>query len=102
MPSLPIVLAHGIARFDILTKALEKKLNLPENKLTDQLEYFKGVKGHLESHGFTVFHPDVLFAGSVDKRAEQLRDRVNKVLQHPVARRYTSLLIAWEVSMPAI
>ena len=80
MPSLPIVLAHGIARFDILTKALEKKLNLPENKLTDQLEYFKGVKGHLESHGFTVFHPDVLFAGSVDKRAEQLRDRVNKVL----------------------
>ena len=80
MPSLPIVLAHGIARFDILTKALEKKLNLPDNKLTDQLEYFKGIKGHLEAHGFTVSHPDVLFAGAVDERAEQLRDRVNKVL----------------------
>jgi len=80
MPSLPIVLAHGIARFDILTEALEKKLNLPDNKFTEQFEYFKGIKGHLEAHGFTVSHPDVLFAGPVDERAEQLRDRVNKVL----------------------
>jgi|SRR4030095_6110901 triacylglycerol lipase len=80
MPSLPIVLVHGIARFDILTKALEKKLNLPENHLTDQLEYFKGIKGTLEAHGFTVSHPNQSFAGSVDLRAEQLRDRVNEVL----------------------
>src|SRR4030095_11696645 len=101
MPSLPIVLVHGIARFDILTKALEQELNLPENHLTDQLEYFKGIKGTLEAHGFTVSHPNQSFAGSLDLRAEQLRDRVStKLLQHPVVRRCTSLLTAWAASMP--
>jgi triacylglycerol lipase len=80
MPTLPIVLAHGIARFDILTERIEKKLKLPETVLSDQLEYFKGVKTHLETHGFTVSHPSQSFAGSADLRAEQLKNRVNDVI----------------------
>ena len=78
--NLPIVLSHGIARFDILLEILRKKSNLPETELDDQFQYFKGIKTHLEAHGFRVFHPNQDFAGSVEVRAEQLKARVNEVL----------------------
>lgn len=81
MTTLPLVLAHGIARFDILAVILRQKLNLPEDNLSEQFQYFKDIKSHLEAHGFSVSHPNQDFAGSVDLRAEQLRDRVNGVLQ---------------------
>jgi len=81
MPNLPIVLVHGIARFDILTVRLKKKLNLPDTGLSDQFEYFKGIKNQLGSHGFTVFHPNQSFGASVELRATQLRDHVNEVIQ---------------------
>ncbi len=81
MTTLPIVLAHGIARFDILTVILRQKLNLTEDNLSEQFQYFKGIKSNLEAHGFSVSHPNQDFSGSVDLRAEQLRDRVNDVLR---------------------
>jgi Predicted acetyltransferases and hydrolases with the alpha/beta hydrolase fold len=80
MPRFPIVLAHGIARFDALTEKIENKLKLPETVLSDQLEYFKGIKSHLEAHGFVVSHPNQGFAASADLRATQLRDRVNAII----------------------
>lgn len=83
MPTFPIVLAHGIARFDILIEILREKLQLPDDQLTDQFQYFKGIKEHLEAHGFTVFHPNQPFAGSVELRAAKLLERVNAVLQGP-------------------
>ena len=49
---LPIVLAHGIARFDILLEKLRERFHLPETELGDRFHYFKGVKTLLESHGF--------------------------------------------------
>ncbi len=82
MSNLPIVLAHGIARFDVLSVRLRKKLNLPDSNASDKGEYFRGIKTHLENHGFTVFHPDQSFAGPVELRASQLRDHVDKVLQN--------------------
>jgi triacylglycerol lipase len=78
--TLPIVLAHGIARFDILLELLKTKSNIPDTQLSESFHYFKEIKPHLEAHGFTVFHPNEDFAGSVELRAEQLRDRVNEVL----------------------
>ncbi len=80
MTTLPIVLAHGIARFDILAEILRSKLEIPETIPGDQTQYFKGIKSHLEAHGFTVSHPNQSFAGSVDLRAEQLRDRINEII----------------------
>lgn len=77
---LPIVLAHGIARFDILLEILRARFQLHDTGLSDRFQYFKGIKSHLESHGFQVFHPNQDFAGPVSLRAEQLRDRVNEVL----------------------
>lgn len=77
---LPIILAHGIARFDILAEILRTKLKLPEDHLTEKFQYFKGIKPHLEAAGFTVSHPNQDFAGHVEFRAEQLRNRVDEVL----------------------
>ena len=54
----PIVLAHGIARFDELLKNLGLQL------------YFKGIPEHLAEHGFTARRSNVHFAGSVRKRSQ--------------------------------
>ena len=78
--TLPIVLAHGIARFDFLLEVLRKKANLPDTGLSDRFQYFKGIKTHLEAHGFRVFHPNQDFAGAVDFRATELKARVEEVL----------------------
>jgi triacylglycerol lipase len=76
----PIVLAHGIARFDILLELIKEKLGLADNELAEKFHYFKGIKPHLESNGFKVFHPNQDFAGPVDLRAEQLKARVNEII----------------------
>ena len=78
--NLPIVLAHGIARFDILLRLLRERLQLPETDIGDLFRYFKGIKSHLKANGFEVFDPNQEFAGPVDLRASQLRDRVNEVI----------------------
>jgi triacylglycerol lipase len=77
---LPIVLAHGIARFDILHEILRKKFKLPETPFGDQFQYFKGIKSHLEANGFVVFHPNRDFAGPVELRAAQLKERINEII----------------------
>lgn len=84
---LPILLAHGIARFDILLEMLRTKLQLPETELGERFHYFKRIKSHLEAHGFTVFHPNQDFAGPVNLRAEQLRDRVNEIVAQTGAQK---------------
>jgi triacylglycerol lipase len=76
----PIVLAHGIARFDILREFFVTKLSLPEGDLNDQFHYFKGIKSYLEDNGFKVYHTSVDFAGRVDTRAEQLANQINQIL----------------------
>ncbi|HKR60089.1 MAG TPA: alpha/beta fold hydrolase [Pyrinomonadaceae bacterium] len=78
--SFPIVLAHGIARFDVLLEILKKKLKLPDTELGERFHYFKEIKPHLEAHGFTAFHPNQDFAGSVQLRSGQLKQRVEEAL----------------------
>jgi len=85
MPTLPIVLAHGIARFDILTLILRQKLGITESVVEDRFEYFKGIKTFLESNGFTVFHPNQPFSGSVELRAQHLAARVQEALKETKA-----------------
>jgi len=76
----PIVLAHGIARFDILLEILKAKLQLTETSLGDLFQYFRGIKNHLESHGFRVFAPNQDFSGPVELRSEQLQARINEII----------------------
>lgn len=79
----PIVLAHGIARFDFLLANLLRTLNLFGIDLllpTDGLNYFKGIARSLRDNGFDVYQSQVSFAAPLAKRAEDLRDEVNKAL----------------------
>ena len=79
----PIILAHGIARFDFLLNYFNKTfdaLGLSLVSANDGLHYFKGIATHLRLHGFDVYHSSVSFAASVEQRAEDLRNEVNRVL----------------------
>src|SRR5215510_5288333 len=76
----PIVLAHGIARFDILREIFVDLFQLDDSQLNDQLHYFKGIKSFLESRGFEVYHTSVDFTGGVAKRAMQLSQQIKQIM----------------------
>lgn len=77
----PLVLAHGIARFDILRQLVHDELNLTENELEDELQYFKNVRSFLRQNGISpVSNTNVEFAGSVAERAAGLKNHVEGVL----------------------
>jgi triacylglycerol lipase len=75
----PIVLAHGIARFDVLGKTFSQWDNSEDPSL-DSLHYFKGIRTMLRQNGFDAWHSSVSWAGSLQDRAEQLRGNVLNVL----------------------
>jgi pimeloyl-ACP methyl ester carboxylesterase len=77
----PIVLAHGIARFDVLREKLDERLGLPDNPLEDEFQYFKNVRTYLGKNGFpSVFNTNVDYAGSVELRAEELKNQVDGII----------------------
>lgn len=71
-----IVLAHGIARFSILSEILINNGTIPND---DNLHYFKGIASHLRANGFTVHTTNVDFAGPVDDCARELADQVKNI-----------------------
>jgi triacylglycerol lipase len=80
MPTYPILLAHGIARFDFLRRHFVRHLGLDDDSLSDHLHYFRHIQSHLEPHGFDVRHTTVGFASSVEARAADLKAEVERVL----------------------
>ena len=79
----PIVLAHGIARFDVLTESLLGKLNMFLWDMSlefDRLHYFKGIASYLERHGYDVHTTSVPFAAGVEKRATELAVQIRQIL----------------------
>lgn len=79
----PIVLAHGIARFDFLRESVIRRLQLFLSDLTfapDRTHYFKGIATHLKRSGFETHHTGVSFASGVDVRAKELAEEVSRIL----------------------
>lgn len=77
----PIVLAHGIARFDILREKIDQRLDLPPTALDDELQYFRNVRTYLAANGFPqAVNTNVNFAGSVERRAEGLKNQIDALL----------------------
>lgn len=71
----PIVLAHGICRFDQL-------LNVTfgvDNAADDGLHYFKRIRSTLLRAGFEVHHANVDWAAGVERRADQLRTQIERL-----------------------
>ena len=75
--TFPIILAHGVARFDILTNDL---FQIDNNSDKDELHYFRNIRTHVEANGFDVHHTNVEWAGPVDVRADQLKQQVESIL----------------------
>lgn len=67
--TLPIVLAHGIARFDAIFAKFGFDL------------YFKHVPEHLAAHGFKAYRSRVDYAGSVVKRSAELKEEIERILR---------------------
>ena len=76
----PIILAHGIARFDVGWSELIQ-LDNRDDPVLDMFHYFRGIRTMLVKHGFSVYHSSVPWADSVNERATQLRKNVRNVLE---------------------
>ena len=80
--SYPIILAHGIARFDVGWNKLIQ-LDNQNSPFLDLFHYFRGIRTMLMEHGFSVYHSNVPWAESVTKRAEKLTKNVREILEKP-------------------
>ena len=78
----PIVLAHGIAPFDIVHRTLTRGWSRSMRRLlrVDSRNYFKKLETTLRQKGYDVHTTAVDFAGSVEKRAADLKKEVARVL----------------------
>lgn len=75
----PIILAHGVCRFDaVWSQALG--LDNCDDETTDMLHYFKGIRSMLKKKGFQVFHSKVPWGERVESRAQALLKNVQQVL----------------------
>ena len=75
----PIILAHGVCRFD---KVWRDALNIDNNddEELDSFHYFKGIRTMLSKKGFKAYHSNVGWATDVDSRASDLKKDVLEVL----------------------
>lgn len=86
----PIILAHGIARFDFLLQHFTRNITLfgfDAHLPADGLHYFKGIARHLRNNGFDVHHTAVSFAAGLTQRAGDLHGEVQRVLEMRGAER---------------
>lgn len=75
----PIVLAHGVCRFDVLWNRLLRVDDSNDPRI-DRLHYFKGIRTMLKATGYPVYHSRVAWAADVKTRAEDLRQNVRRIL----------------------
>jgi triacylglycerol lipase len=71
----PIVLAHGICRFDLL---MDMAFDMDAGG-DDRFHYFRGIRSFLESQGYTVYCTHVSWAAGVETRAAELRDELARI-----------------------
>ncbi|MFH1076492.1 MAG: alpha/beta fold hydrolase, partial [Pseudomonadota bacterium] len=71
----PIILAHGIFRFDQL-------LNLvfhTDNRHCDGLHYFRKIRSFLKARGFEVYHTSARWGGRLEARAGDLKKNIETI-----------------------
>ena len=73
----PIILAHGIARFDELARRFIKGWDGGG----DRFHYFRKIRTALQKAGYTVFHTNVPWARDVETRAATLEQQVSEVAE---------------------
>lgn len=79
----PIVLAHGIARFDQLRNPLVKRLKMllaDRSLISDQTHYFRRIRSHLQRHNFPTYYSDVSWASDVTVRGPELAENIRAII----------------------
>lgn len=82
----PIILAHGVCRFDAVWNHILKADN-QDNPRIDNLHYFKGIRTMLNKRGHRAFHSRVSWAAPVGKRAEELKRNIIDILASTGAKK---------------
>jgi triacylglycerol lipase len=82
----PIILAHGVCRFDKFWSDM-LQIDNNEDARIDRLHYFRGIRTMLKENGFVVYHASVSWAADVDKRAKDLKRVVLSVIQKEACKR---------------
>jgi triacylglycerol lipase len=76
----PIVLAHGVCRFDALWNTL-LRVDDSDDPRVDRLHYFKGIRTMLKARGFRACHSRVAWAADVKTRADDLKGNLLRILR---------------------
>ena len=84
--AFPILLVHGVSRFDELWREALNVDNTADPDL-DNLHYFKGIRTMLLKKGFSVFHSNVPWAAPVEERADNLNRNIVNLLADTGARK---------------
>jgi triacylglycerol lipase len=82
----PIVLAHGVCRFDVLWNQV-LRVDDSDDPRIDSLHYFKGIRTMLKEKGYSVCHSRVAWAADVNTRAIDLRQNVRRILNETKAEK---------------
>ena len=86
----PIVLAHGVCRFDVLWNQ-RLRVDDSDDRRIDNLHYFKGIRTMLKAKGYTVYHSRVGWAAGVNARANDLKAYLRRILAETGAQRLNIL-----------
>jgi len=72
---IPIVLACGISRFDMVPP-----WRWVVAAVGERMHYFRGIRSALVANGFSAHHTKVDWAGPIEKRAKELGGQVDSIL----------------------
>lgn len=84
--STPIILVHGIARFDWLHEGYRTLFPKSDGHPKDRSHYFRNVQTHLKHHGHEIFHASLSYAKRSEQRAVELGEQINRIRQQTGAR----------------
>ncbi len=76
----PIILAHGVCRFDKLWSDTTG-FNACDSEKKDNWHYFRGVCTMLQKKGYQVYHSSVSWCAGVETRSRELLDNVHGVMK---------------------
>jgi len=74
MAKYPIILVHGIFRFDRLSSLIFDK----DNSGRDNMHYFSNIRSTLMEEGYQAHHVNVNWGGSLDTRAKDLKRQIEE------------------------
>ncbi len=86
MINAPVILVHGIARFDWLHEGYRTLFPKSDGHPKDRSHYFRNVQTHLQRHGYDAFHASLSYAKRSEQRALELGEQIQQIRQQTGAR----------------